>query len=135
MTFPPDALLAAMAHCEAAYPNEGCGVFVREPSGAIRAVPITNVSPTPRTAFLMDPNEQLRIFGGPDPVVCVFHSHVDADAAFSEADRRLALADGQPVLPGVRYLVLSVRAKTVEIRAFSWTGANFEETSVPLPHR
>ena len=33
--FPDDALRTAMAHCEAAYPNEGCGVFLQQPDGRI----------------------------------------------------------------------------------------------------
>ncbi|MBS2027093.1 MAG: M67 family metallopeptidase [Deltaproteobacteria bacterium] len=133
MTFPPEALLAAMAHCEAEYPREGCGVFVREASGRVSARPIANVAPTPRTNFVLEPKELLRVFSGPEPVVCVFHSHVDADAHFSKADRTLALADGEPVLPNVRHLVLSVRTKTVELRLFTWTGADFAEASVPMP--
>jgi len=145
MTFPTEALRAAIAHCEAAYPNEGCGVFLQEPSGELRARPMANVIDkyhardpqrfprTARTAYLFDPREQMEVFDGPEKVVCVFHSHADVGAYFSEEDRTMALMEGQPVLPGVSYLVISVRTKADDLKVFTWTGAEFEEVAVPLP--
>lgn len=142
---PADALRAAIAHCEAAYPNEGCGVFVEGPDGRLIARPMANVIDkyhakdpkrfprTARTAYLFDPREQMEVFDGKSKVVCVFHSHADVGAYFSEEDRRMAVMDGQPVLPGVAYLVISVRKTADDLKLFTWNGAEFLEESVPLP--
>jgi proteasome lid subunit RPN8/RPN11 len=143
--FPDDALRTAMAHCEAAYPNEGCGVFLQQPDGRITARPMANVADkyhardpqrfprTARTAYLFDPREQMEVFEGAAKVVCVFHSHADVGAYFSQEDQTLALMDGQPLLPGVGYLVLSVRGRTDDLKLFVWKDGRFDESSVPLP--
>jgi [CysO sulfur-carrier protein]-S-L-cysteine hydrolase len=145
MDFPSEALKAAIAHCEATYPNEGCGVFIRDGDGKLSARPMANVIDkyhardpqrfprTSRTAYLFDPREQMEVFDKPEPVVCVFHSHADKGAYFSEEDHKLALFDGQPLLPGVSYLVISVRTRADDLKLFTWTGDAFQEEPIPLP--
>lgn len=141
---PPEALKAAIAHCEGAYPNEGCGVFVAGPDGTLHARPMANVIDkyhardpvrfprTARTAYMFDPREQMDVFER-ERVVCVFHSHADVGAYFSDEDQRLALMDGQPLLPGVDYLVISIRARADDLALFSWDGSAFVHETLPLP--
>lgn len=142
---PVDELKKAIAHCEAAYPNEGCGVFLRRPDGRLLARPMANVIDkyhakdpkrfprTSRTAYLFDPREQMEVFDGAAKVECVFHSHADVGAYFSDEDKRMAVMDGQPVLPGVSYLVISVRQRADDLKLFTWNGSNFLEESLSLP--
>lgn len=146
---PPEALRVAIAHCEAAYPSEGCGVFVADAAGAISARPMANVIDryhardpvrfprTARTAYLFDPREQLAVFDAAEAaggrVAGIFHSHADVGAYFSDEDRAMALADGQPLMPGVFYLVISVRGRADALRVFTWMEGDFICENLSLP--
>jgi len=146
----PADLGPILRHLTAAYPDEGCGVVIRRASdGALRVRPMENaydrfhaLEPddfprTARTAYLFDPREQLAVQKecdqGGEEICCVFHSHVDAGAYFSAEDRRAALPDGEPVLPGASYLVVSVRqGHPADARLFRYEGGDFRETPIPL---
>jgi proteasome lid subunit RPN8/RPN11 len=74
----------------------------------------------------MDPNAQLAALqeieskgGGLWGIV---HSHPDVGAYFSKEDKDMALGGGaEPLWPGVRYVVISVRAGRVDgARLYSW---------------
>lgn len=141
------ALLAALdALCEADPDREVCGFVVRR-GGALEVVPVANVADryhdrdperfprTSRTSYLMDPRAQLRVHeslaDGRGELVAVWHSHVEVGAYFSEKDRADALVDGQPLLPGVEYLVLGVRGgKVTERRRYVLEGGAFVERSL-----
>jgi len=103
-----ETLLAALyAHCEAAYPDEACGILMGPEDGAVMALcPCTNIqnrmhdadparfSRDARTAYLIDPKDLFRltreardqgwVFKG------IFHSHADVGAYFSDEDQRQA---------------------------------------------
>jgi proteasome lid subunit RPN8/RPN11 len=148
---PEDVLRAAIAHCEAAYPNEGCGLLLQTAGGVVAKLmknamdryhqrdPV-RFPRTSATAYLFDPREQMETFESADRsgdrIFCIFHSHPDRGAYFSEEDQRSALVDGKPLLPGVEYLVISVRSgRTDELKLFAWTGSGWSERSIPLPTR
>ena len=144
----PSDLREVARHLESCYPNEGCGLLLRGPDGwSVR--PMANVYDryhardperfprTSRTAYLFDPKEQLQVYEQADrlgqQVVCVFHSHADVGAYFSQEDREMAAPDGEPVLPGVSYLVVAVDAGVATgAKLFWWTAGNFQETQVPV---
>lgn len=79
-----------LAHANAEYPREACGVLVRvRPSGELVYVPCANVAPqgAQQDAFEISPRdwstaEDLGV------VEAVVHSHPDASAAASDSDRR-----------------------------------------------
>jgi proteasome lid subunit RPN8/RPN11 len=147
---PPD-LSELVRHLEAAYPQEGCGVILRAgPNGPWRIQPISNAYDryraadpvrfprTSRTAYLLDPREWLALNQEADTrgeqITCVFHSHVNGIADLSAEDRAQALPDGQPILPGVSYLVVAVvRGHATEARLFRWADGEFRDRLVPLP--
>jgi proteasome lid subunit RPN8/RPN11 len=149
VTFPPEALRVAIAHCEAAYPNEGCGVFIEEREGAIVARPMVNAIDryhardparfprTARTAYMFEPREQLEVFDGAEVagarVVAIFHSHADVGAYFSDEDRHMALAEGKPLLPGVDYVVISIRRRADDLLVFRWSNGDFICETISLP--
>jgi [CysO sulfur-carrier protein]-S-L-cysteine hydrolase len=146
----PGDLGPILRHLAAAYPNEGCGVVIRRVAdGALRVRPMENaydrfhtLEPddfprTARTAYLFDPREQLAVQRECDQageeICCVFHSHADVGAYFSPEDRRAALMDGEPVLPGVSYLVVAVdQGRPTAARLYRFEGGDFRETAVPL---
>ena len=127
------------AHAEGAYPEEACGIVIGK-----HGEPKTNVvrrcgnlanqyhqddpirySRDAKTAYIRDPKDLLRIQSEADgkgfEFVLIYHSHPDHEAYFSETDRELALFDGEPVWPQLRYLVVSVKNGTVSyFKAFSW---------------
>ncbi|WP_224370025.1 Mov34/MPN/PAD-1 family protein [Hyalangium versicolor] len=137
-------------HLEATYPQEGCGVILREgPQGAWRVRFLLNAYDryhaadpvrfprTSRTAYLFEPREWLALSMEADArgehIACVFHSHVNGIADFSAEDRAQAAPDGQLVLPGISYLVVAVVAgRATEARLFRWEQREFLDRLVPL---
>ncbi|MHB8419290.1 MAG: M67 family metallopeptidase [Myxococcales bacterium] len=150
MTFGLEALIRMIAHAERDYPNEACGL-VFEGSAGERVVPIANAIDryhardperfprTARTAYLLDPKAQLEALEvaelAGERLAAVYHSHADVGAYFSEEDRAQALsAGGEPLLPGIEYLVLSVRsARCDAIECFRHEGGKWLQRSLPLP--
>ncbi len=132
------------------YPNEACGLVFEGPAG-VRVEPIENVVDryhakdperfprTARTAYLMDPRQQLaaleRAEAAGERLAVVYHSHADVGAYFSEEDRAQALsAGGEPLLPGVEYLVLSIRVAGCDaIKCFRFEAGRWQETIVEVP--
>ncbi|MBZ4419959.1 M67 family metallopeptidase [Myxococcus sp. RHSTA-1-4] len=128
----PEAVRAEVVrHLEATYPQEGCGVILRAGGdGPFRVRPLRNASPRPRTAYAFSPEEWLAVSLEADSrgerVVCVFHSHVEAPATFSQEDRAQAAPGGQPLLPGVSYLIGSIhRGCVIWVCEYEWRGGDF----------
>lgn len=121
------------------YPEEACGLLVGQKGqdSVTRFVPVRNrynemhekypdtYPRTAKTAYLIDPMEQQRIFDevqkNGEEVKSVFHSHTDHDAYFSAEDQLVACPWGEPMYPGVSYLVASIReGQLKEINEFIW---------------
>ncbi|MBN1209262.1 MAG: M67 family metallopeptidase [Myxococcaceae bacterium] len=146
----PEDLSDIIRHLEAAYPQEGCGVILRaEPEGPWRIRPLLNAYDryhaadpvrfphTSRTAYLFEPREWLALNEEADArgerIACVFHSHVNGSADFSSEDRAQASPAGQPLLPGVSYLVVAVeQGRATVARLFRWRDGDFRDHLVPL---
>jgi proteasome lid subunit RPN8/RPN11 len=144
-----------VGQAEAGYPHEICGLVVGpagDPAaGAVRQVRNVADQERPsdtqgaprdsRSAYLMDPLEELRILREVDArgwdVVCIYHSHPDHPAYFSAMDRERALDQaGRPLWPDAVYLVVGVRGgRAVEAQSFRWdpSRAAFMQREVPLP--
>lgn len=138
----PENKRAIRWHAEREYPQECCGFLTAPLSsgllGPLVVLPVTNAQDrlhrenpslfqrTARDAFFMEPRELLdtekknRESGRFTAVI--YHSHIDADAYFSEEDERAALMNGHPAYPGVLHLVVSVRAgRANHFRVFGWS--------------
>lgn len=144
MTLPlPDDWGPMLRDVERAHPNEGCGVILKGPSG-LRIHPMRNVydelrasdprrfSRSARTAYHFSPKEWLQVNlaaeAAGEEVACVYHSHVDVGSYFSDEDAAMAAPEGEPLLPGVQYLVLAVNSgKAQGARLFGWKGTCFRE--------
>lgn len=136
LTLPAHLLEQCYAHGRSAYPEEGCGVLSGPADdegaldGAIVGVvdtchPLANIinqmheedpGRYPRTgknAYFIDPGEMMRLDKALNAkghkIKAIFHSHVDVGAYFSQEDKDRALWAGQPILPGIGYLVCGIK--------------------------
>lgn len=127
-----------------AWPEEACGL-VLEKRGTLRLLACVNEQNAlhrrdplrhprdARTAYSLDPRQVVAAESDGFVLKAVFHSHPDRGAYFSEEDVAAALggpAGGQPVLPGVDYIVVaSRRGRVEETRLYRWAPAErrFEE--------
>ncbi|MCI0570552.1 MAG: M67 family metallopeptidase [Myxococcaceae bacterium] len=144
----PEDLTLVLRHLEAAYPEEGCGVLLLGARGwcvrplgnaydRFRAHAPGEFPRTAQTAFLVDPREWLQVCTDADAageaVVCLFHSHPDGSPTLSEEDRAMAAPDGEPLLPGVSYLVVAVHGRrAASAKLYWWVGGTFAERPVTL---
>lgn len=128
------------AQAEQEYPKECCGVLLglqSDPSKYTRLWPCKNAQDeahaldpkqfprTSRNAYFLDPKElfaiQKEMRQRREEIRLIYHSHIEAPAVFSEEDKRCALADDEPVYPGVDYLIFSVLAgKVKEAVLYRW---------------
>jgi proteasome lid subunit RPN8/RPN11 len=133
------------AHARATYPQECCGLVLADAAGALRFVAIDNVAGsseisarTKRDGYVMDPKQLLAAMQESDReggrIHTIVHSHPDAGAYFSPEDRRKALGDdGEPLWPGVNYLVVSVRSGRVDgARIYTWNSESRDFAELEL---
>ena len=128
-----------VAHAVKHYADEACGFLIGDKGqdSVTEFLPVKNVYDemhakypetyprTAKTAYLIDPREQQRIFDEAEKngqeVKAIYHSHTDHDAYFSQEDRLVAAPWGEPNYPGVSYLVVSVwDGKLKEVNEFFW---------------
>jgi proteasome lid subunit RPN8/RPN11 len=148
------SILDAVAeHGERDYPREACGLVLGPAEGPelVRVVPLANVQDRyherdperfprdARQAFRVDELERMRVLEAAEAEGLVeralYHSHPDAGAYFSPEDRAAAVHDGEPLMPGVVQMVVSVReGRRSELAAYLWSSAErrFQERRIPL---
>lgn len=135
---------AVLAEVEKTYPKEACGMIFglsAEKDTLSRLRPCRNVQDdchslnpeefprTSKTAYFMDPADlllaQKEARERKETLRIIYHSHIDAPAAFSEEDVRKAAPQGEALYPGVYYLVVSVQSgKSAGVLAFLWDEKN-----------
>ena len=141
LQIPADLLRQCYEHGAGAYPEEGCGVLSgpKDADGVDRWHPIANVlnqmhaedpERYPRTGkdgYFMDPAELMRLdrtLGKEGrKVKAIVHSHVDVGAYFSQEDKTRALWAGEPIMPGMFYLVCGVKARQPDGAILVWWDA------------
>jgi proteasome lid subunit RPN8/RPN11 len=117
-------------HCLAQAPREAVGLVLRGPGGRFAVAPLTNVSPTPTTAFEVSAAEWMRleseVLNDGAEFYALYHSHLDAPAVLSRADQ-VALAPGKaPLISGLRVWVISVRGGLIsQVGCYSWLGDRY----------
>src|SRR4051812_48087975 len=145
---PPAVLREMAAHAVRTYPAECCGLLLSAADGSLRFQAIANVAGTrdgqgtstrtARDGYVMEPKQLLLSLEAAErqggSLWAIVHSHPDVGAYFSREDRDMALGGGQePLWPGVRYLVVSVRGGAVDgARLYTWDAArrDFHEDEV-----
>ena len=133
----PEDLGEVIRHLEAVWPHEGCGVLLRAGAeGPWRCRPLLNAlaPPASRRAYAFELREWLGVLREAEVrgerVMCVFHSHVEtgggAGTGLSAEDRHQAAPGGEPLLPGVSYLVMALVAGRVQAaEVFAWEGGGY----------
>ena len=125
---------AVIDHARAGAPEEVCGVLGGDhgdaESDADRALRATNVADYPRTAYELDPAEQLDLMrtvedAGSD-VVGFYHSHPAGPPTPSETDRE------QATWAGYTYLIVALDGEFPYVGAWRWTGSDFEREAVAV---
>jgi proteasome lid subunit RPN8/RPN11 len=138
-------------HAVAEYPNECCGILIRDPQGAVEVARIRNVQDemherdpiryprTARTAYAGHPadlKEALERAERPGfALVGFYHSHPDHAAYFSEEDVAQATPFGEPSYPDAVQIVVSVYERQVrDVKVFAWNGQRsaYVETAVRI---
>jgi len=101
-----------VAHCQAEYPNEACGLVAGKEERAVRVIPMRNADASPAT-YRLDAQEQFEVFSELDEegldVFGIFHSHTHSEAYPSATDRRQAL------YPEAHYLILSLQNRSAPL--------------------
>ena len=144
----PEALLSAsFEHGIKAYPEEGCGVLSgpADTDTVDTFHPIENVlnrlheedpESYPRTAadgYVLDPQAmhklERELAANKRKIKVIVHSHVDVGAYFSQEDKDRATWAGEPLLPGIVYLVCGVKENKPDgaiLAYFDATSRTFE---------
>jgi proteasome lid subunit RPN8/RPN11 len=127
VTLPAALLQHCFEHGRQTYPEEACGYLSGPESAAgalTKAHPIPNIQNrmhaedpqtyprTAREAYFLDPKVRLplerRLRAEGRALRVIYHTHPDVGAYFSAEDQRKALWNGEPLFPGVVYLVCGV---------------------------
>jgi len=148
----PEFMMEEMiAHARETYPAEACGIITGTSGGLTVLTRCRNVQDelhaedpelhprTSRDGFSVDPIEMLQIMRAArergEDFKIIYHSHVDADAYFSEEDKRVATWEGEPTYPGVGYIVISVyggEPKSANLFHWSEEKGDFEGVSLEV---
>ncbi len=113
----------ARGWAETRAPHEAVCAYHRV-AAAWRFSALSNVSPAPRTSFVIEPLQwaalEQQALGHP---LWLVHSHVDGPAELSRRDVEAMTLDGRPLMPALGLAVISLRAgKALELKAFVWSG-------------
>ncbi|MCZ6533950.1 MAG: Mov34/MPN/PAD-1 family protein [SAR324 cluster bacterium] len=152
ISIPKELLQRCYAHGAEAYPEEACGVLSAledDPQRLTGFHPIANTlgklheqdpkryPRTPHEGYVLDPlsfaklERSLQDQG--ERIRIIYHSHIDVGAYFSEEDKKQATWDGNPILPGMFYLVCGIKARKPDgaiLAAFNENTRDFDEEKV-----
>jgi proteasome lid subunit RPN8/RPN11 len=113
---PQEMVDQIIAHAQAGYPEEVCGLVAGRDGQAVAVHPARNVSPTPRVAYEVDVESLARMIEWEDAgleLLAIYHSHPQGPAHPSETDA------AQATYPDSAYVIvdLSTRGQPA-LRAF-----------------
>ncbi len=119
ITLPRAIFDAMLAHVQADYPNEGCGVLAGQAGRVVKHYAAVNTSDTPETFSQIGSRELLSIVQEIDDndwtVFAYYHSHPRTPAYPSPRDIKLSQG-----WPGTLYIIFSLREpEHPEMRVFS----------------
>lgn len=117
LTVPTAVYNEMLAHVQAVYPQEGCGLLAGQRQQILAHYPITNVRQSP-VAYEMDPRQQVQALWQmaqqQHTLLAIYHSHPAGPETPSESDVALA------TYPEAYYLIISLKTRHAPImRAFS----------------
>ena len=123
-----------VAHCLAAYPEEGCGLLTGDPAtDSVAGVHGTRNLAASAQIYTVDPSEHLRIDRSAEAaglaVIGVFHSHTHTDPYPSPTDVR------QAPDPSWHYVLVSLRHEVASVRSYRIVDGLITEESIEVEQR
>jgi len=83
-----------LEHCKSEHPHEACGILAGKDKLITKVYTMTNTSENPETCYLMDPQEQLKVFkemrNSGLEMLGIYHSHGASSAYPSPRDVEMA---------------------------------------------
>jgi [CysO sulfur-carrier protein]-S-L-cysteine hydrolase len=127
LVLPRGVLEEMLAHVEAGYPDEACGVLAGADGQATRHFPAANASTTPHTFSEIGPAELLRIWNELETneweMLAYYHSHPETPAEPSPRD-----VHWSQNWPGTYYIIFSLADPAAPVvRAFLIDGEAVRE--------
>lgn len=117
-----------LEHALSAPDEEVCGLIGGRLGRAASYHPVANDAEDRASRFLMDPQQQIdgmrRMRDAGETLLGIFHSHPRGPAAPSAVDLELA------AYPGVAYLIASLDARELKLRAWFFDGHAFSEIAL-----
>jgi [CysO sulfur-carrier protein]-S-L-cysteine hydrolase len=119
-----------VAHAQAGFPNEVCGLIATDGEQAVQVYPIDSLDPSP-VHYHMDPKQQLRAMTEIDDreweLGGIYHSHTRTRAYPSATDVRLAF------YPNTLYMIVSLADEShPDLRAYRIHDAQIEEVELEV---
>lgn len=126
----PESMARAMiAHADAEYPKECCGVLAGPPGDVREMYKLTNIDPDPVMRYNADPKELKRVsdelFDRDWDILAIYHSHTHTPAFPSPTDVARAL------YPDAAYVLVSLQDRQhPDLRAFRIVDGTITELDV-----
>ncbi len=131
MSLPPEIAAQIIAHAQAGYPEEVCGLVAGMAGRAMMLYPGRNISPTPRVTYELDHDTLARMIDFEDAgleLLAIYHSHPNGPEFPSPADVE------QAYYAASIYLICSLADPTRPIlRGFHIAAGRFQETPFDTP--
>lgn len=142
MIIPKYIYEAAIAHVKREPSRESCGLILSDREGKLTRLIICNNLQDERhqedpllyprdskTAYFIDPKQLLEIQKEmretDEKIAIIYHSHINAEAYFSEEDYRQAVFKEEVLYPNAKYLIFSViEGEVAESALYSWNHEN-----------
>jgi [CysO sulfur-carrier protein]-S-L-cysteine hydrolase len=123
----PRPLLEEMiAHAREESPRESCGLVATEGDRAVAVHRVQNVAVNRKTAYFMDPKEQLVTMQAIEDagleVGAIYHSHPRSEPVPSPTDVNLARQ-----WPGMQWIIVGLAGAEPEVRTWQIAGTEFHE--------
>lgn len=132
LILPPEIAAQIIAHAQAGYPEEVCGLVAGAAGRATTLYPGRNISPTPRIAYELDHDTLARMIVFEDAgleLLAIYHSHPGGPEVPSPADIEQAYYSESI------YLICSLFAPTLPVlRGFRIRAGRFWEVLLDTPY-
>lgn len=151
---------AIYRHAQTEFPNECCGIVIGKKvdhSDFEQIFPCRNLQNemhandpekfprTAETAYFLSPDDLFKIQkiarNLSMEMKMIYHSHVNVGSYFSEEDKKQATLEGNPVLPGIQYLVVDIKGAGLDkkdlspvvsgAKLFGWDNSKKDFTEMP----
>jgi proteasome lid subunit RPN8/RPN11 len=123
---PRELLEEIVAHAREESPRECCGMIGTDDGRAVAVHRVRNVAINPKTAYFMDPKDQLAAWQAIEDsdleIGAIYHSHPRSEPVPSQTDVNLAKQ-----WPGMRWMIVGLQSTEPEIRTWRIVDDAFHE--------